>query len=316
MNKIIIIVCSLCCLSLSNHWCIDLLDRHIMVCANSIFFSKRISNKKHDGSKSTNHCSLAWPFKLIAHFDRSDIKQTPVCIVCDLLISNSTPKGECQSTESGYKDPDWWSLCSSRKYPILPPQKVFVCSPPPPRKFQFIFIHCFQIFSLKTPPPLGIPMTFHRVSIGFLWNYKFSQDENFQPACCRRSAGSFQGQYSVKFHTGRLKRQNFKKNSVELNWNFQGPVVQRPANANLGLKVNQSLFLLLKSVLTANFELQFENSQSLTLRRNKFTTKPWGVELSRRSNQKPSIGEVWMFYGITHGLFNERPGKHFVHVST
>ena len=42
-----------------------------------------------------------------------------------------------------------------------------------------------------------------------------------------------------------------------------GPVVQKPVNANLGLKVNQGvLFLLFKSVSTANFKLQFENSQS------------------------------------------------------
>ena len=34
-------------------------------------------------------------------------------------------------------------LCSSRKYPYFPHGRFFVLHPPPPRKFQFIFIHCF-----------------------------------------------------------------------------------------------------------------------------------------------------------------------------
>ena len=53
--------------------------------------------------------------------------------------------------------------------------------------------------------------------------------------------------------------------------NIQGPVVQEQVNANLGIKVNQGLFLLLKSVSTANFESQFESSQRQNFGENEST---------------------------------------------
>ena len=53
---------------------------------------------------------------------------------------------------------------------------------------------------------------------------------------------------------------------------IQGPVVQEPVNAKLGVKVNQGLlcrFLLLRSVSTANFKLRFGSSQSQSLASDK-----------------------------------------------
>ena len=49
---------------------------------------------KQDGSESTNHSPLAWPFELVAHLHRSDMNQTLACIGCDWLISNSTSKDD------------------------------------------------------------------------------------------------------------------------------------------------------------------------------------------------------------------------------
>ena len=63
----------------------------------SFFFARHPSFhmlNKQDRSKSTNHSPLAWPFELMAHFHRNDMKQTLVCIVCDWLISNSTFKDD------------------------------------------------------------------------------------------------------------------------------------------------------------------------------------------------------------------------------
>ena len=66
-------------------------------------------------SKSTNHSPLVWPSELVAHSRRSDIKQTPICIGCNWLISNSMSKKmdvkrwmskdslHACNTESGYK---------------------------------------------------------------------------------------------------------------------------------------------------------------------------------------------------------------------
>ena len=34
---------------------------------------------KQEGSKSTNHIPLAWPFELVPYLHRIDMKQTPVC---------------------------------------------------------------------------------------------------------------------------------------------------------------------------------------------------------------------------------------------
>lgn len=46
-------------------------------------------------------------------------------------------------------------------------------------------------------------------------------------------------------------------------------VVQKPLNGNLGLKVKQGfLFLLLKSVSTANFKFHLENRHSQNLGQN------------------------------------------------
>ena len=69
---------------------------------------------KQDGSQSTNHGPLAWPFELVTYFHKSDMKQTPVCVLCDWLISISTSKGDVErwiskdsryahNTERGYK---------------------------------------------------------------------------------------------------------------------------------------------------------------------------------------------------------------------
>ena len=52
-------------------------------------------------------------FELVAYFHKSDMKQTPVCVLCDWLISNSTTKDDVErwmskdsryahSTERGY----------------------------------------------------------------------------------------------------------------------------------------------------------------------------------------------------------------------
>ena len=46
--------------------------------------SKYMPNKQ--GSKLTNYSSLAWPFELVAHFQRSDMKQTPACDWCILIL--------------------------------------------------------------------------------------------------------------------------------------------------------------------------------------------------------------------------------------
>ena len=70
--------------------------------------------KKQDGSKSINHSQLAWPFELVTYCHKSDMKQTPVCVLCDWLISNSTSKEDvdrwmskdsryARNTERGYK---------------------------------------------------------------------------------------------------------------------------------------------------------------------------------------------------------------------
>ena len=52
------------------------------------------------GLKSTNHSPLAWPFELVAHFHGGDVKQTPVCIGCGLVLhrlwSNSTSKDDVE----------------------------------------------------------------------------------------------------------------------------------------------------------------------------------------------------------------------------
>ena len=72
---------------------------------------------KQDRSKSTKHSPLAiaWPFERVAHFHRSDIKQTPPYIICDWFISNSMLKDDVRrwmskdsryahNTESSYKN--------------------------------------------------------------------------------------------------------------------------------------------------------------------------------------------------------------------
>ena len=49
---------------------------------------------KQDESRSTNHSPLAWPFELVSYFHKSDMKQTPLCVLCDWLISNSSSKDD------------------------------------------------------------------------------------------------------------------------------------------------------------------------------------------------------------------------------
>ena len=89
------------CLQIANQdvfsvW-YDLIPAFSVMCIANIFRNLSFDKlSKQDGSKSTNHSPLTWPFELVAHLHRSDMKQTSVCIGCDWLISNSKSKDDVE----------------------------------------------------------------------------------------------------------------------------------------------------------------------------------------------------------------------------
>jgi len=58
-----------------------------------------------------------------------------------------------------------------QKISILPPWKVFFCTPLPPRNSSIASYFASKILALKNPLPLGISNDLPGGRYGFFWNY-------------------------------------------------------------------------------------------------------------------------------------------------